>query len=71
MPEIKQTQCYDYIAVCFSHDGRILACFPILTIDEYNKWANENPMLISRLYMACGFDITSKFYATQTSIVMR
>lgn len=68
MSAIEQSRGYDYLAACFSNDGRLLACFPCLTIKEYNNWANENPMYISRLYRAHDFDLTSKFDSKQISI---
>lgn len=68
MATAKQTQVYNYLAACFSNDGRLLACFPVLTIREFNKWANENPMYICRLYRVCSFDLKSKFDTQQISM---
>lgn len=64
----EQSRGYDFLAACFSSDGRLLACFPVLTIKEFNKWADENPMYACRLYQARSFDLTSKFDAKQISI---
>lgn len=64
----EQSHGYDYLAVCFSNDGRLVMCTPVLTVKEFNSWADQNPMYAWRLYQVYNFGLTPKFNTKQISI---